>query len=342
MGDLKPTIIGLTICFGLLSIIAVLLRFNARKITKAPFGADDYLAFSAMLCTLFLCVDVLIAVYDGNLGGHLRIDPTTGEPIQSNSYLVFSKCLWVAQFLSVPAAGFNKLSVLFLYRRIFIGKVFSAITICMIVIVSIWNVSFFLANLLDCIPINLNWRPAVGTSGFCINILTMFWAILISDILTDAIILTLPWYQIWKLKMSTARKLQISAIFLLGGLVVGAGIVRCILSVGGVASQNSDFDYTYSRSPAVYWTIIHSGAGVISSCLPTFRPLITHYRIDKSAYALRSYWTKSTMFSGRKSMPTSDSHSGQTGSQSELVEMKGVGAGQGGMHQENYRDYNAV
>ena len=39
-------------------------------------------------------------------------------------------------------------------------------------------------------------------------------------------ILVLPWYPMWKLQMPLRRKLSICAIFLFGGFVVAAGIVR--------------------------------------------------------------------------------------------------------------------
>lgn len=39
--------------------------------------------------------------------------------------------------------------------------------------------------LVDCIPIELNWQITVVAPGKCIYIFITFWAILISDILTD-------------------------------------------------------------------------------------------------------------------------------------------------------------
>ncbi len=83
------------------------------------------------------------------------------------------------------------------------GRYFQAATWVVIAIVSIWNIGFFFANLrklnelpledhcmaltysVDCVPIELNWRPTAGVSGRCADILMLFWAVLISDILTD-------------------------------------------------------------------------------------------------------------------------------------------------------------
>jgi len=59
------------------------------------------------------------------------------------------------------------------------------------------------------------------------------------------IILVLPWYPVWKLQMPFRRKLSVCAIFLLGGFVVAAGIVRFVYVVKALPNlSSSDFDYT--------------------------------------------------------------------------------------------------
>jgi hypothetical protein len=120
----------------------------------------------------------------------------------------------------------------------------------------------------NCLPIDINWRPVAGVSGKCINIDQLFFSTTISDIVSDgmkyisspppiesstdvfvAVILAMPWPQIWRLQMTTTRKFQVGGIFLLGGFVVGAGIARCVLSASGVTSPTTDLDYTCKRSP---------------------------------------------------------------------------------------------
>ena len=39
-------------------------------------------------------------------------------------------------------------------------------------------------------------------------------------------VLTLPWYPVWRLQMPIAKKLSVCGIFLLGAFVVGAGVAR--------------------------------------------------------------------------------------------------------------------
>lgn len=104
---------------------------------------------------------------------------------------------------------------------------------------------------MNCLPIELNWRPVAGASGRCLSIAKIFWGVTLTDIITDAVILAMPWPQIWKLQMSKTRRAQLAAVFMLGFLVVGAGIARCVLSADGVTSQSTDLDYTCEQTSAL-------------------------------------------------------------------------------------------
>lgn len=60
---------------------------------------------------------------------------------------------------------------------------------------------------------------------------------------TIVIILALPVYNVFKLQMPTSRKVAVIGIFLLGSLVVVAGIVRLayvIEAFGALKSPNAD------------------------------------------------------------------------------------------------------
>lgn len=70
-GDQRPTILGLSIAFPILSIIAVLLRFKAREVNRANLGADDWTIAVALvghptssLCIIVVLTDTLAAAYN--------------------------------------------------------------------------------------------------------------------------------------------------------------------------------------------------------------------------------------------------------------------------------------
>ena len=56
--------------------------------------------------------------------------------------------LWIIRFLTVLAFGFTKLSVVFLYKRIFwVDKTFQIIVRWVNFVVCLWTVAFFFTNL---------------------------------------------------------------------------------------------------------------------------------------------------------------------------------------------------
>ena len=77
-------------------------------------------------------------------------------------YVVFLKAIYANQLVQLFAVGPTKISVLLFYRKLFRGQIFNVVTWTMLVLVSLWTVTFFFANLLECIPINHAWQHVVG------------------------------------------------------------------------------------------------------------------------------------------------------------------------------------
>ena len=48
-GDQRPTILGLSIAFPIISIVAVLLRFESRRVSRVQFGSDDWTILAALV-----------------------------------------------------------------------------------------------------------------------------------------------------------------------------------------------------------------------------------------------------------------------------------------------------
>lgn len=69
-----------------------------------------------------------------------------------------------------------------------------------LVLISIWGVGCFFAQLFDCTPIAANWdKSAGGRYGNvkCFDPLPMFYSVAASDLIIDCIILILPQPLLW-------------------------------------------------------------------------------------------------------------------------------------------------
>jgi len=322
MVSMRADVIGIGISMPLLAIFAVVLRVNARRIRKTKLGVDDYCSVVAAIFSCALSSLMLVAVYKGNLGSHVEyLKP--GVPAHPDQFIEFGKVLWIYVFMTTPATGFAKLSILFFYKRIFTDRKFQLACWVMIGLITAWIIALFFLNLFDCTPLAANWAP--GVTGRCINIPQSFWAMVLSDIISDALILSMPSYQIYKLQMSRSRKFQVFSTFLLGAFVVLAGVIRCIFSESSV-SEAAKMDVTYQKAPAIYWTVIEACIGVLSCCLPTYRPLIAYYKIDSAFSSVGKSLFSSNRYTKHSDSGDPEQYAGAP-SQTELVDAK-----RGGMY----------
>ena len=116
-----------------------------------------------------------------------------------------------------PAITMSKLSILFLYARIFPGAAFRRYLYGMGAVVALSWVACQFTSIFQCTPIHFFWTRTPIT-GHCINVQAFFIGQAISNIVTDVLIMALPLPQIWKLKLPRQQKIALSGIFLIGCL----------------------------------------------------------------------------------------------------------------------------
>lgn len=106
--------------------------------------------------------------------------------------------------------------------------------------------------------------------------------------------------------MPLRRKLAVCGIFVLGGFVVAAGIIRFVYVMDSSFAEAMNPDVTCEFSclirattpdsrvmldvtaPAIYWTCVEGCLGVVSACLPVMRPLLSEQYYGNILRSLRS------------------------------------------------------
>lgn len=95
--------------------------------------------------------------------------------------------------LGVPTLGFIKLSVSFLYRRIFAKSLFRYIINTWIFIIAAWTIAFWLSGLAEC---GSHLKALFGTPQsylqHCGAAIRAGWAMVCSDVGSDIITLIIP------------------------------------------------------------------------------------------------------------------------------------------------------
>ena len=119
--------------------------------------------------------------------------------------------------------GMIKLSVVFLYQRLFLGNFFHYYTIGLSCLIVAWSLAFFFAFAFQCGTHPQYWWTSVDTIvKYCDNDAQSGLAFAISDVITDLMVLGTPLPIIWTLQKTGAEKVGLSVIFGLGFLYVRA------------------------------------------------------------------------------------------------------------------------
>jgi hypothetical protein len=93
------------------------------------------------------------------------------------------------------ALGPTKLSVLFLYRRIFrdsSGRIFNVVSLSLAALVAMWTIAFFLTNTFQYTPISSMWAVPSQAHPTFSQSTQMYLAQSYADVALDVVIITIP------------------------------------------------------------------------------------------------------------------------------------------------------
>lgn len=198
-----------------LTALRIYVRLSRSKSTMGGLSADDY----------FILLGLVVVICCTGIQFHNAIDGLGGEAasgrVSKAKILVEHKIDFSMIVIEKIAFGAIKLSLLFFYQRMFgFWPSFRRLNHTTMVVVALWAVAFFMADLLLCgkYP-QYQWavdqtkaKEKCGDKGV---LLIMFAA---TSVITDLAVLVLPLMYVRKLQLRPGKKLAASLIFLLGGL----------------------------------------------------------------------------------------------------------------------------
>ncbi|GFF55517.1 hypothetical protein CNMCM6936_005640 [Aspergillus lentulus] len=250
------------IALYILAIIAIALRITARlKVQHANVLADDWLIGLALIPVTANLVCTIVGGYYG-LGKHVWV-------VELDNVIVVMQLLFAYVLIYVVAIPLIKLSIILFYRRIF-GMNW-VMWICAFLTVGYWF-SCTIAFLVCCRPLSYYWTQYRDPGGGkCIfNLYPFYIGNAAANVATDGIILMVPIPLVWKLQMRTAQKILVSGIFLLGGFVCVASVVRIYF----MTFLSRSLDITWIMGDVFIWSSVEPCIGIVCACLPTLQPLL--------------------------------------------------------------------
>ncbi|KAI1503403.1 hypothetical protein F5X99DRAFT_375139 [Biscogniauxia marginata] len=251
------------IAFTVICSVFVVLRFWAARITKRRFFADDLCVILAFASTIANEGVIIWAIQNG-LGKPSEDVPKEELAVQAKVFAIPAAMTWLVGSVCL------KLSMLFLYIRIFSIAKFRQWAYALIVVVVCYGIAFIIVFPTNCQPISQLWAPV--PDGWCHNPIIEQFASVTLNLVIDLAIVILPMPALWSLKMPRSNKVFISIMFSLGLITIGVMCWR--LWITAQAATTDLFGYLAAVglvSELELWL------GIIVVCMPTLRPLVTKY-----------------------------------------------------------------
>ncbi|KAI4665574.1 uncharacterized protein J4E78_003036 [Alternaria triticimaculans] len=273
----RSNVIFLTgITAGSVALAAVTIR-TWSAISQDSFGLDDVFAIAAEAACLPVTV---IQCYTPKLGfgKDTWVVPHSDiyKVLRVNKRCSMRGCLLTAQQLTYGSqisyflcCGLTKLAFLFFFLRIFPSETTRKWIWVFIVISVLWTIAFAFTMTFACRPISAVWTSWDGTStpDYCINQNLFYLVAAAFNIGLDVAIVLIPIPNLMTLKLSSRKKVFLSAIFGVGGITIIVSCIRLSAVAKYATSQNPMYDNLMS---GVY-SILEINVGIICVSMPAFR-----------------------------------------------------------------------
>jgi len=295
----QSMILGVNISLFCLAAVVVVLRFIARRLSKAPFWWDDYLMIPALAFAGVVFFTSVCWMLPYGLGKHIWV-------ADKDAIEVWAKALFIQELAYTLTICCVKFSLLTFYWRIF---KMSSIRIPIYIvggIITCWGIVVIIITIFQCTPVEGFWDKSINPT--C-NVDTgkFFDGNAVPNIVTDGVVLILPIPYIWGLQLPRAQKIALTSIFFLGAFVIGISITRIVYVV---SLDLHSPDVTWNFVNGQVWSGLELHIGIICACLASLRPLLT-YLLTGSAFDTAN---RSGKASGTRSSTSNSKWSNMMGS----------------------------
>ncbi|TAQ86931.1 hypothetical protein B7494_g4738 [Chlorociboria aeruginascens] len=272
-----------TIVFTVLDVVFVLLRFLAARLIHRRLYADDYLIVFSLMNSFALGAVIIWAIFSSGMG-HYETELTPTELVNALKVIPAAYVTW-----TLGTAAF-KLSVLYLYVRIFSMKTFRYLSYGLMGLTVAYCISFLVVFLTTCSPgISQLWHPT--PNGHCRDLNVGQLGSVSTNLAIDCLILALPMPWLWKLQMALRNKIVVTIVFSFSFITIGIMIWR-IYDL--VTTANEDF--VYHMPTLALTTTLELWLCIIIACIPTLAPIfktyvtpvVTKIMASKSSSGIRS------------------------------------------------------
>ncbi|KAH9869678.1 hypothetical protein IAQ61_006890 [Plenodomus lingam] len=206
-------------------LFAGVLVLRVRGRMRGPgLGLDDALSIVALVLTTST-IGLNVAVFTSGVG--YDFDPNSPVfPILVNNISFIMKITFSYTLVYIWALAALKLSQIALYLRVFSLELRWHVYITGSIVI-LWALIFNFLFIFLCDPIAQQWT--VDRIGHCLDQILLLKMLILTNMITDLMIVVLPVRCVWKLQMRKTEKFAVLACFGIGLACVVISIARFIL-----------------------------------------------------------------------------------------------------------------
>ncbi|MCJ1373577.1 hypothetical protein MMC20_004805 [Loxospora ochrophaea] len=290
-------------------IMAVFIRVAIRfVITRAP-GTEDATIFVAMLVGVAQSIAVSIGIQYGLGQRQQNLSLTSLARVEKTQY--------TSDLLFILTISLAKISVLQLLERLAVVRSHKRIAKITMIVVGVYTVPAFLAIALQC----GTSEPWNTQSSQCIDIFSVWVYIAILDVLTELVMIALPFIMMHPVQVAKSKKAVIIIAFIFRILVIAATITRLFYLHSALSSP----DVTFSIVNADISTQCVSAISIISACIPCLKPFLDGFDSGMLGISLRRRANGREYSNNYKMRTFSSAKESALRSRSQEEENKGLG-----------------
>ncbi|KAH7271288.1 hypothetical protein MRS44_004941 [Fusarium solani] len=255
--------------YGLGSAV-LFLRYFARWRTVGWKGmqGDDYFAFASLV---FWTAELVMLELIGQNGTNIGVTDEMGAKMTDAQIakLEFgSKCLLAGWNFYVTLIFCLKGVMLCFYTRMTLGLWQRKLVIWTQVGTVLAYGGVITVIWAHCTPVHKNWQVYPNPGDACTLAVANYLTLVVLNIATDLVIVSIPVPLLWTVKLSIKRKLIIGVLLCSGVFIMIATLLRCVLSLRDIQGINT----------STIWAIRETFVGIIAVNAAAIKPLFSASR----------------------------------------------------------------
>ncbi|KXL48063.1 MAG: hypothetical protein FE78DRAFT_181591 [Acidomyces sp. 'richmondensis'] len=257
-------VLSISLVFTALALSCVILRLFTRIRISRSSGLDDVFITLSMVFSVLLAAATGVEVHYG-LGRH-----TVDVTLPDEKFALLGLYLTINTYNLTM--GCTKLSILLQYLRVLPQTHNRARKACytLMAVVSVYVIQALLTGIFTCWPPAKFWDITI-TTGHCMNRTGLWFSNAAFNILTDVAIGVFPLPIVRALNVPKRTKLALMIVLGLGGFTCIVSILR----LEALYAVTHTTDQFYNNGQVATWSVVEANTGIICSCLPTLRVLIS-------------------------------------------------------------------